>query len=342
MCDNGARACILFASMNSTLSIRRNCLLGAFLGDTLAMPVHWYYDREALSRDYGRVTGLVAPKNPHSDSILWRSTYEPINAKGDILHEHAIYWGRHGVHYHQFLRAGENTLNMQLALELLASLRDRGSYERADYLQRYIAFMTTQGRHHDTYIEECHRNFFTKYARGKNPETCGAEDIHIGGLAHVPILAVWYCDDESKALSSVHSHVRVTHSGELVESAARDLTKVLLSILHGTPVRKAIEQHCTGWVGRKKLASWSARPDEEVIGRIMSPACYLQDAFPAALYLAWKYADNLQEALIANTNLGGDNCHRGIVVGSILGAGGLPIPEDWRKGLLCETALAGL
>jgi ADP-ribosylglycohydrolase len=146
---------------------RRGCLLGAFLGDALAMPVHWYYDRAALARDYGRVFDLVAPKNPHADSILWRSTYTAPNLKGEILHGQAAYWGKRGIHYHQFLRAGENTLNMQLALELLAVLREHRNYSRADYLKRYIDFMTTPGRHRDTYIEECHRNFFTKYARGK-------------------------------------------------------------------------------------------------------------------------------------------------------------------------------
>ena len=127
---------------------KQGCLLGAFLGDALAMPVHWYYDRAALARDYGRVVDLVAPKNPHADSILWRSSYAAIGPKGEILHDQAQYWGKRGVHYHQFLRAGENTLNMQLALELLASLRANRGYGRDDYVRRYIDFMTAPGRHH--------------------------------------------------------------------------------------------------------------------------------------------------------------------------------------------------
>lgn len=315
-------------------------MLGAFLGDALAMPVHWYYDRGALTRDYGRVNDLVAPKNPHADSILWRSSYAAPNAKGEILHEQAKYWGQRGVHYHQFLRAGENTLNMQLALELIESLRGHGGYSRADYVRRYIDFMTQPGRHRDTYVEECHRNFFSKYARGKKPEDCGGEDIHIGGLAHVPVLAVWYAEDEKAALNAVHDHVRITHRGELIESAARDLTKMLVAILNGAPVRDSIEQFGNGWVGRKKLEAWAARPDEEVIGAVLSPACYLEDSFPASLLLAWKYADDLETALVVNTNLGGDNCHRGIVVGALVGAGGARIPERWKDGLLAREQLA--
>lgn len=50
---------------------------GALMGDALAMPVHWNYDTEALKREYGTVDNYVAPKNPHSGSILWRSSYEP-------------------------------------------------------------------------------------------------------------------------------------------------------------------------------------------------------------------------------------------------------------------------
>ena len=80
---------------------------GSFIGDALAMPVHWYYDRAALKRDYGIVRDYVAPRNPHADSILWRSEYTPLNERGDILHDQGQYWGQRGIHYHQFLQAGE-------------------------------------------------------------------------------------------------------------------------------------------------------------------------------------------------------------------------------------------
>ena len=56
---------------------------------------------------------------------------------------------------------------------------------------------------------------------------------------------------------------------------------------------------------------------------------------PSVLYLALKYHNEPAQGLIANTNLGGDNVHRGAVLGALLGAAnGLEaFPARWVKGL---------
>ena len=107
---------------------------GSLVADALAMPVHWYYDCEALARDYGPVDRFLAPKNPHPGSILWRSRYESLNERGDILREQAVFWGQRDIHYHQFLEAGENTLNFKLARELYDWIRARGGYDADAWL----------------------------------------------------------------------------------------------------------------------------------------------------------------------------------------------------------------
>lgn len=73
-----------------------------------------------------------------------------------------------------------------------------------------------------------------------------------------------------------------------------------------------------------------------VVGRRISPACYVEDAIPAIAYLALKYSDDVEKALVVNTNLGGDNAGRGAVLGALLGAanGLAAIPTRWRDGLL--------
>ena len=43
---------------------RAGALMAMFIGDALAMPVHWYYERRALAKDYGHVTGYLTPRKP--------------------------------------------------------------------------------------------------------------------------------------------------------------------------------------------------------------------------------------------------------------------------------------
>lgn len=322
--------------MQTTLDQPRvGALWGTFIGDALAMPVHWYYDRAALHRDYGIVRDYLAPRNPHPDSILWRSAYTPLNERGDILHQQAPYWGQRGIHYHQFLRAGESTLNLQLGRVLIESLGARGRYDAEDYLQRYLDFMLTPGRHRDTYVEECHRKFFTAYARGVAPRKCGSNDIHIGGLAHVGVLCAFLGGEPEATREAVREHVQLTHRAPEILKAADALVRLLAAVLAGGGLRAAIFQHGSDWLSERTARHWSREPDDLVIGQRVSPACYIAEAFPAALYLAWKYADDFEAGLIANTNLGGDNCHRGAVVGALLGAavGADRIPARWREGL---------
>ena len=315
--------------------------LGALAADALSMPVHWYYDRLALRRDYGRVDHYVVPKNPHADSILWRSSYTPPNERGDILHDQARYWGQRGVHYHQFLAAGENTLNFQLAIDLYEQVRARGSYEPDAWLAHYVEFMLTPGRHRDTYVEEYHRAFFTNYARGKKPAKCGIEDVHIGGLAPVPALVAALGAEPLRLREIVQTHVGLTHRDAAVLAAADVFTRVLVRTLAGERLRVAIESEAMDWVSAAKMAAWALESDEQVIGARLSPACYIKDAFPAALYLAWKYAGDFDAGIIANANVGGDNCHRGVVVGALLAAA-QGVPERWCAGLLARARLAAV
>ena len=302
---------------------------GALIADALSMPVHWYYDRLALRRDYGRVDHFLPPRNPHPNSILHRSTYIPVSPAADILHDQAKYWGQEGIHYHQHLRAGENTLNFQLARALYRQIRANGRYDSAAWLRLYCDCMRLPGWHRDTYVEEYHRAFFTHLARGRKPEACGIADIHIGGLVPVAALFAAIDGEDENLVRTVKEHVALTHNApELLEAAAA-LVRMLLAVEKGAGLREAIEHHGSGWVGRKKMQQWLGEPDEVVVGERLSPACYIKDAFPAALYLSWKYAEDFSAGIIANAHCGGDNCHRGAVVGALLAfANG--IPERWH------------
>jgi ADP-ribosylglycohydrolase len=303
---------------------------GALTADALAMPVHWYYDREALRRDYGTVDHFMTPKNPHPGSILWRSVYQPLNERGDILREQAEYWGMREIHYHQFLTAGENTLNFKLAAELYHWIRTRGGYDADAWLEHYISCMLEPGWHRDTYVEEYHRAFFTRHAQGKPPRKCGISDEHIGGLATVPALVAALEGTPLVELrQTVREHVGLTHAHANVLRAADTLVRLLWALAEGDSLHDAMRRDAGDWLSGTKADGWKHQPDDHVIGARFSPACYIAEAMPAALYLAWKYHDDFAAGVTANAMCGGDNCHRGAVVGALLGAA-CGVPADLR------------
>jgi hypothetical protein len=109
-----------------------------------------------------------------------------------------------------------------------------------------------------------------------------------------------------------------------------------------------ILEEASDWISAAKVREWEARaaaaagspcPERAVVGRVLSPACYIPDAFPAALYLAWRHAGDVTAGVLANARVGGDNCHRGAVVGSLLAAAS-PIPHRLLEGLQLATKLA--
>ena len=322
---------------HSIKDIYKNSMLGSLAADALAMPVHWYYDTQKLDRDYGRLTSYMAPQNPHSDSILWRSRYIPRNARGNILHDQVKYWGQREVHYHQFLAAGENTINYQLGKELYLTILEYGAYDPDKWLARYIECMLDGGWHKDTYLEEYHRAFFDNYAKGLAPIDSGIDDLHIGGLSHVPCLLSGLTErgvvDLDEQLLLVEKHVRLTHRNQHVSEAAAAMTHILYSLREGLDLRKALDSHAKPWASAGQFDTWTHFSDRTVIGRQLTMACYLPESFTASLYLCWKYAEDFSAGIIANAHCGGDNCHRGAVVGALLGAAN-GVPKKWIQGLI--------
>lgn len=312
---------------------------GSWIGDALAMPAHWYYNTSNISRDYDTITEYRAPKNPHPESILWRSEYQVTGPKDNILHDQAEHWGKPGVHYHQNLSAGENTLNLKLKALLCESIIEEKGYDPEAYAQRYIDFMLSPESHRDTYIEEAHRGFFKNYSKDKPIDQCGIEDSHIGGLAPLIPIILFYHNDLELAQSKVCQHLKLTHKGVTAAKAGELYTEILHYSIRGFGLENLLFHH----IGRNRYQALSFpyhrwiqnHTDGEVVGHLVSSACYIEDALPATIYLALRYEKNFKEGLIQNTHLGGDNCHRGALLGAILGAqnGCESIPENWVSQL---------
>lgn len=319
-------------------------LKSLFVADALAMPVHWFYNRSDILKAFpGGVQQFEAAPLYHPSSIMslhsttagGRRTQEAPSRHeivGDvILKGRREHWGLPHRHYHHGMQAGENTLNAHCARVLLRTLaRCGGSYDSDKFLQAYIAFMTEDPpRHSDTYAESYHRGFFANLEQGKAPSNCAArthDTASIGGLVTIAPLVIaerlrGTSYDQVQLIC--RKHLFLTHPDDDLAFICRVYVDLLDALLFRPPqvsvsellhraARRSLGLDLEGLVRK-------TRSDDEVIGRAYSPACYISESWPGVLYLALRYQDDLKTALIANTNLGGDNVHRGAVLGAILG-----------------------
>jgi hypothetical protein len=201
--------------MGTTRSDRiRNALWGLFIADALAMPAHWIYRVENITKTFGgRLDGYRAAPHPHPESFMVGMAYQPdvetanaLERPYDILHEHARFYStpysdleierteretEHGnvtpkledrYHYHHGLGAGENTLGAQLVRVLLRCVARCSRYDEGAFLDDFVAFLTTPGSRRDPYCEIYLRRWFENYTRGLPPEACAEHQRRVWSI----------------------------------------------------------------------------------------------------------------------------------------------------------------
>lgn len=328
---------------SSLLKTRSQAALhGLFVGDALAMPAHWYYQPGLILRDFPPLgidrlhpapeTHPGAIMSLHSTARGGRSSVAPADEPhvvGDIiLKGRRHFWEQDGVHYHRGLPAGENTLNAYCARWLMQDLATHGSYDPDRWLALYIERMTEDPPGYpDTYAESYHRGFFANLQAGKAPRDCGAvthDTPSIGALVTVGPLALFLLRQQSLAevQATCRLHVSLTHPDERVAAASDAYVELLARLLlrSDPPSQSWFVEAANAATGMDigRLLD-KEMPDNQVVGHIFSSACYLEGSWPSVCFLAARHGADPKTALLRNTNLGGDNVHRGAVLGSLLG-----------------------
>ncbi|WP_339858379.1 ADP-ribosylglycohydrolase family protein [Pseudohongiella acticola] len=343
-------------------------LKALFVGDALAMPVHWFYRPADIYQQFpGGVRDLNDAPAFHPSSIMSlhstnsggrRSRQNQAATErsvvGDvILKGKRQFWNIPNQHYHQGMRAGENTLNAHCARAVMRSIAANADrYDAARFVDHYIDLLTADPpAHPDTYAESYHRGFFANLDAGKPPLRCGAvthDTPSIGGL--VTIAPIVFAERlRGVALEEVqelcHQHLLLTHPDTGLARTCRAYVNLLDTLLfreESDDVMSILAQTAQRSIGLD-LPSLLAktRDDQEVLGRKYSIACYIDGAWPGILYLAARYCGDSGKALIANTNLGGDNVHRGAVLG-VISALCQPSTdvENWYQRLIDEPSLS--
>jgi ADP-ribosyl-[dinitrogen reductase] hydrolase len=326
-------SCPTMQSLSSASDVMRDrcigSLLGFFIGDALAMPVHWYYDLRQLRSDFGEITQYEAPKPRFPGSIMNLSNTGGGGRGSDegdivgtvILHGKKKYWLASGqYHYHHGMRAGENTLDSLVTLVLIKNMVKQGRLDCTDFVNDYVQFMTTPGTHNDAYAGTCHRMFFKNMVTNVPLPQCPDNDSHnvdaIDALMIVPPI-VWanLNADKTQRDEAITAAISCTRNCSTALSYAHLYGDMLHAVATGqrTVAQAAVD------AGRSIGVDIQATVNKS--GQDPMTACYITTSFPAMLYFAAKYeSQGLRRMLLASVNAGGENVARSSLLGALMGA----------------------
>ena len=328
----------------------QGALLGAFIGDALALGPHWYYDLDALRRDYGDwISDYTAPKP-----------------------------GR----YHEGLSAGASSQAGFILALTTRSLVERGGYDEADFCARMDRElfplldgtpMAGPGGYTSQSIREAWRKRHAGLPWG---QVAGLAD-NTEAAERVLAIALRYAGEPARLAKYVSSNVALTQRDPTVGAMTLSFAAVLAQLADGVALDGDLSGRLMGMVKSGELpfhtvtsgeldvpqgaeaplqAGQFASPDALLtvssiaraahdpgvaiepaskVGLVYGLPCAVYHQFPAAYYLAARFQGDVELGVLNAVNAGGQNQARAMLTGALCGAiGGLgAIPPRFITGL---------
>jgi len=325
-------------------------LMGAFIGDALALGPHWYYDLDEMRRDYGP----------------WISTYTAPRP------------GR----YHAGLPAGAASQSGILLALTLQSLVSSGGYDEADFCRRLDEdfFPQLDGEPMGGpggYTSQSIRESWRKRVQQGLPwgQVSGNADT-TEALERVLAIAVRYATRPSVMADAVFRNALLTQHDETVLCLTVAFSAVLGQLVQGYPLDGDISGRLMALVKRGELPfhtvtsgqlqapvgtearrvggfpspdallspGYMARAarDPEIriepawkVSVVYGMPCAAYHVLPAAYYLAARFDGDFESAVLHAVNGGGQNLARAMLTGALAGArcGLAGIPAHLLEGL---------
>lgn len=276
---------------------RAGLLLGSFVGESLALGVHWIYDPVQLLEKFDDFHRYHAPG---------KDSYHPSKTAGDQGH------------------VGDQ------ALLLCDSLSTLKSWNPRSFMSTWLDSWQT----YDDYFDHATKQVLARVKQGTDPLDAASSSDELAGPARIaPLVALLAHEDEAEIIDAVVSQTMLTHSSAEAEEAAVFLGSLCLSLLRGGELDSSIRSLAPSWALKLANVQLEANHDDGLaeLGR----SCSIKAALPAVIYLLLKHGQSFEDTLYENTVAGGDNCARGLVLGMILGAyhGRSAIPIELLSGL---------
>jgi len=326
-------------------------IMGAFIGDALGLGPHWYYNLDELRKTHGD----------------WIDDYT--DPKPD--------------RYHSGMKAGQISQSGIILQMLLQSLVNNGDYNETDFCHRMDTelFPLLDGTPEvgpGGYTSQSIRETWELRVQKKLPwgEVAGHTD-NTEAAERTLALAVRYALIPQQLATTITTNSQLFQSDEIVIAMTVAYGAVLGLLIQGQPLDdqisgKLMDQVRSGELpfhaitvegseppGAGRFASPDALLTPSSIAhaaneQLIDPAwkvsliygmpCAVYHQFPAAYYLAARYNDDFESAVLHAINGGGQNMARAMLTGALVGAqvGIEGIPKRFFEGLENADELLGL
>lgn len=314
-------------------------IMGAMIGDALGLGCHWYYDLNQLKREFGE----------------WISDYTTPKP------------GR----YHYGCKAGDVSQSGQLLQFLLETLKEKGEYDEGDFCSRVDALLATLDgtRNGGRYTQKDMVDVWRNRVVLKKPwsESGSPHGDTTDSCVRAAAMAARYHSDLSTLVKMIVSNARLQYKDPQLHTQSTAFGLTVACLISGMAY-PSISGHLMDLItkgvipfssaGAKDRDSeegvpepdallWSrycaraaAHPQLQIEPASVAPQMYgLSCAFymilPGAYYLAGRYPNDFEKAVLSAINSGGQNLARASLVGALVGAmtGLSGIPERFIKGL---------
>jgi len=289
-------------------------VLGSFIGDSLALGVHWIYDQTKIAAEHGRLSALMAP-GPGS--------------------------------YHKARQAGDFTHYGDQTLLLLESVADSGGFDPKDFSTRWRAMF--EGGY-DGYVDRATRNTLSQLAAGWEYADAGSNSDDLAGASRIAPLVFASRGDVEAMVRACRAQTAMTHNNAKVIDAAEFFARATHCVLGGTAPAEAMAGALDGRLPGSPLHGWFAQAmaaaGEDSIQAVshFGQSCHVDGAFQSTVQLIAKGQDAPAEALVDSAMAGGDSAARNLLVGMVLCAwkGLEALPPGWIEGLRRRAAIEAL
>lgn len=324
----------------NTLTIRdraAGAIMGAFIGDALALGPHWYYDLTALRRDYGN----------------WIDGYtDPMPGR-----------------YHDGLKAGQLSQAGFILSLMVQSLVENNGYNQDDFCRRmdeelFPLLDGTPVSGPGNYTSQSIRDAWRKRVQQGLPwgKTGGHADT-TEAIERTLAIAVRYAFEPARLATTIAENTLLTQKDDTIVSMTVAFGAVLSLLVQGNRLDAAISDKLMTIVKSGELPFHAVTrndlqpprpgdPDPPRAGRFASPdallspsymaqaaadpdiriepawkvsivygmPCAIYHQLPAAYYLAARFHDDFESAVLHAVNGGGQNQVRAILTGTLTGA----------------------